>query len=134
MKPKLSLITLGVGDLDRSRRFYEALGWEPNNWDPESDIVFFELDGVVLGLYRREDLARDIGIGADIAPGFSAMTLAHNEPSRDEVDRAFAEFVSAGAIVVKQPQPTEWGGYSGYVSDPDGHYWEVAFNPFSDWT
>lgn len=134
MKPKLSLITLGVSDLERSRHFYEGLGWSPYRWDPESDVVFFELGGVMLALYGRDDLAKDIGSGVAIRPGVTSVTLAHNEASPDDVDRAFAEFVSVGATPVKTPQPTEWGGYSGYVSDPDGHLWEVAFNPFSDWT
>ncbi|CAB4641528.1 MAG: VOC family protein [Actinobacteria bacterium] len=134
MKPKLSLVTLGVSDLDRSRRFYEALGWEPQNWTPESKVVFFELNGVMLSLFGRDDLAEDVGVEATRSTGFSSITLAHNEPSIDDVDRAFNEFISAGATLVKTPQPTAWGGYSGYVTDPDGHLWEVAFNPFSDWT
>ena len=134
MKPKLSLITLGVTDLDRSRHFYEALGWAPQDWTPESKVVFFELNGVMLSLFGREDLAEDIGVNATRSPGFSSITLAHNEPSIVDVDRAFSEFISAGATAVKTPQATAWGGYSGYVADPDGHLWEVAFNPFSDWT
>jgi catechol 2,3-dioxygenase-like lactoylglutathione lyase family enzyme len=134
MKPKLSLVTLGVTDLDRSRRFYEVLGWEPQDWTPESKVVFFELNGVMLSLFGRDDLAEDVGVDATRSTGFSSITLAHNEPSMDDVDRAFSEFISAGATLVKTPQPTAWGGYSGYVADPDGHLWEVAFNPFSDWT
>jgi uncharacterized protein len=134
MKPKLSLVTLGVTDLDRSRRFYEALGWEPQDWTPESKVVFFELNGVMLSLFGQEDLAEDVGVDATRSTGFSSITLAHNEPSTEDVDRAFSEFISAGATLVKTPQPTAWGGYSGYVADPDGHLWEVAFNPFSDWT
>jgi catechol 2,3-dioxygenase-like lactoylglutathione lyase family enzyme len=134
MKPKLSLVTLGVSDLDRSRRFYEALGWEPQDWTPESKVVFFELNGVMLSLFGRDDLAEDVGVEATRSTGFSSITLAHNEPSIDDVNRAFNEFISAGATAVKTPQATAWGGYSGYVADPDGHLWEVAFNPFSDWT
>jgi catechol 2,3-dioxygenase-like lactoylglutathione lyase family enzyme len=134
MKPKLSLVTLGVSDLDRSRRFYEALGWEPQDWTPESKVVFFELNGVMLSLFGRDDLAEDVGVEATRSTGFASITLAHNEPSIDDVDRAFNEFISAGATAVKTPQATAWGGYSGYVADPDGHLWEVAFNPFSDWT
>lgn len=134
MKPKLSLVTLGVKDLERSRRFYEALGWTPHNWDPSADVVFFDLTGVMLSLYGQEDLASEIGTDSMSTTASSPITLAHNEPSPREVDRAFAEFIAAGATVVKAPGPTEWGGYSGYVADPDGHLWEVAFNPFSDWT
>jgi uncharacterized protein len=134
MKPKLSLVTLGVSSLERSRRFYESLGWSPHNWDPDSNVVFFSLNGVMLSLFQKEDLAADIGVDAVQTSGFPSITLAHNEPSPIDVDRAFNEFISAGATSLKPPQPTEWGGYSGYVSDPDGHLWEVAFNPFSDWT
>ena len=134
MKPKLSLVTLGVSNLDRSRHFYESLGWKPRNWTPDSDVVFFEMNGVMLGLYGSEDLAKDVGVEATRSTGFSNITLAHNEPSTEDVDRAFNEFLTAGATAVKTPQPTAWGGYSGYVADPDGHLWEVAFNPFSDWT
>ena len=131
MKPKISLVTLGVADLDRSRSFYSALGWQSTN--TEDSVAFFELDGVVLGLYGWDDLADDAGV-ASVGSGFRGFSLAHNEPSIADVDRAFAEFVAAGATVVKPPESTEWGGYSGYVADPDGHLWEVAFNPFSDWT
>lgn len=132
MKPKLSLVTLGARDLERSRRFYEALGWTCS--DSTDTVAFFELGGVVLGLYGWNDLATDAQVPADDAVGFRGVTLAHNEPSRDDVDRAFDEFVAAGATVVKRPEPTEWGGYSGYVADLDGHLWEVAHNPYSDWT
>ena len=88
----------------------------------------------MLSLFGREELADDIGIECTQSPGFSSITLAHNEPSMEDVDHAFSEFMAAGATAVKTPQSTAWGGYSGYVSDPDGHLWEVAFNPFSDWT
>ena len=132
MKPKLSLVTLGVADLDRSREFYGALGWVP--MDSASDqVVFFELDGVVLGLYPRTALAADAGVDS-VGSGFSGITLAHNEPSTVAADRAFDEFVAAGATVIKPMASTSWGGYSGYVADPDGHLWEVAHNPFDDWT
>lgn len=134
VKPKLSLVTLGVADLDRSRRFYEALGWTCPSWTPGSPVAFFELGGTVLGLFGREDLARDVGVDWEPRSGSPSVTLAHNEPSPREVDRAYDEFLSAGATVVKRPTETEWGGYSGYVADPDGHLWEVAYNPFDDWT
>ncbi len=132
MKPKLSLVTLGVRDLARSRRFYEALGWTCS--DATDTVAFYEVGGVVLGLYGWDDLAADAQLPSADGSGFRGVTLAHNEPSRDDVDRAYAEFLAAGATVVKRPEPTEWGGYSGYVADPDGHLWEVAHNPFSDWT
>lgn len=134
MKQKLSLVTLGVADLERSVRFYEALGWKPNDRNVGDEVAFFEMGGVNLSLFGRKDLAADIGVASDSGTQFSAVTLAHNEPSAAEVDRAYEEFLAAGATEVKRPQATSWGGYSGYVADPDGHIWEVAFNPFSDWT
>jgi uncharacterized glyoxalase superfamily protein PhnB len=97
-------------------------------------VVFFELGGVVLGLYGWDDLALDADVDGSSGDGFRGMSLAHNEPSPGDVDRAVAEFVAAGATIVKHPEPTEWGGYSGYVADPDGHLWEIAHNPFDDWT
>jgi uncharacterized protein len=134
MKPKLSLVTLGVADVARSSAFYRALGWPTIASSDEATIVFFQLDGMVLGLFGHRDLAGDVGLPHNENGGFRAITLAHNEPSADEVDKAYAEFIAAGASAIKKPQPTEWGGYSGYVADPDGHVWEVAFNPIDDWT
>jgi catechol 2,3-dioxygenase-like lactoylglutathione lyase family enzyme len=135
MRPKLSVVTLGVRDLSRARWFYEALGWSCGEPEPGSDICFFTLDGVVLALYGWDDLAADAELPSTAsAQGFRGITLAHNEPSEADVDRAYARFVAAGAAVVKPPTATTWGGYSGYVADPDGHLWEIAFNPFQDWT
>ncbi|MGA0262492.1 MAG: VOC family protein, partial [Ilumatobacteraceae bacterium] len=144
VKPKVSLITLGVADLEVSRAFYTALGFECPNYDPDAGIVFFELDnggqnGPWLALFPRQDLAHDATVADQIDPGsvavlFRGVALAHNEPSRADVDRVFAEAVAIDARVVKVPEPTEWGGYSGYFADPDGHLWEVAHNPFSDLT
>lgn len=144
MKPKVSLITLGVTDLEVSRAFYMALGFECPNYDPAQRIVFFELDnggqnGPWLALFPRADLADDAGVADEVDPEsvttlFRGITLAHNEPSRADVDRVFAEAVAIGARVVKAPEPTEWGGYSGYFADPDGHLWEISHNPYSDLT
>ena len=128
MFPKsISLITLGVGDLERSRRFYAALGWEAAS-APEG-VVFIQLVGQVLGLFPLGELAKDQGRpGAEL--GFGAMTLARNFASVAEVDAAFELALGAGASVVKRPEKVFWGGYSGYFADPDGHVWEVAMNPF----
>lgn len=144
MKPKVSLITLGVADLERSRRFYNALGFPSPNYDPTQGIVFFELDnggqnGPWLSIFPRADLADDAQVRDDVPADavnatFRGVTLAHNEPSRADVDRVYAEAIAVGATPVKQPAPTEWGGYSGYFADPDGHLWEIAHNPFSDLT
>lgn len=134
MRPKMSVVTLGVRDLTRAREFYEALGWSCLPAQPESNISFFTLDGVVLALYGWDELAADAELPAvPQSPGFRGIALAHNEPSEADVDRAYEEFLAAGANVVKRPTVTEWGGYSGYVSDLDGHLWEVAYNPFDDW-
>jgi catechol 2,3-dioxygenase-like lactoylglutathione lyase family enzyme len=134
MKPKLSLITLGVADLDRSLRFYrDGLGLPTENYDPEAGVVFFRLEGMLLAIWPRAELAGDAGL-SPAGSGFSGIALAHNEPSREGVDAVFAEALAAGATVVKQPVDTFWGGYAGYFADPDGHLWEVAWNPFTDLT
>lgn len=128
MEQKLTLVTLGVGDLDRSRRFYAVLGW--SEIEPQQDgVAFFQLNGIGLSLFPRAELAKDAEV-ADSAVGFSGITLAHNLRSEAEVDALFAEMVAAGAAAVKSPRKVFWGGYSGYVADPDGHLWEIAHNPF----
>ena len=126
MEQRISVITLGVADLERARRFYEALGWRRRNAHP--NVVFFQLGGVVLSLYGREALAKDARVPAD-GGGFSGVALAYNTRTREEVDQVMAEAEAAGARVVKPAQDAFWGGYSGYVADPDGHLWEVAWNP-----
>jgi catechol 2,3-dioxygenase-like lactoylglutathione lyase family enzyme len=131
MRQRLSIVTLGVRDLTASRAFYAALGWTPV--DEEGEITFFDLGGVRLALYPRQALADDAEVDAS-GTGFPGFTLAHNEPSPEAVDGAFAEAVSAGGRPVKAPQSVFWGGYSGYVADPDGFLWEIAFNPFTDLT
>lgn len=128
MEQRLTLVTLGVGDLDRSRRFYAALGW--HEIEPRQDgVAFFQLNGIGLSLFPRAELAKDAEV-ADSVAGFSGITLAHNLRSEAEVDALFAEMVAAGAAAVKSPRKVFWGGYSGYVADPDGHLWELAHNPF----
>lgn len=128
MFPKsIALVTLGVADLDRSRAFYAALGWEAA--EVSAGVVFIQLAGQVLALFGRDDLAKDQGRPAAVL-GTGAMTLARNFASVAEVDAAFDRAVSAGAEVLKRPEAVFWGGYSGYFSDPDGHVWELAMNPF----
>lgn len=124
---RVTLITLGVADLARAQAFYAALGWQPT--DAPKGIVFYQMNGLVLALFGREDLAADQGrAGATLGAG--AVTLAQNFPDRGGVDKAFATALEAGATALKAPQMVFWGGYSGYYADPDGHVWEVAHNPF----
>jgi uncharacterized glyoxalase superfamily protein PhnB len=124
---RVTLITLGVEDLARSRRFYEAQGWHPHA--AQEGVVFYQMNGSVLALFGKADLAEDQGrTGATLGTG--AMTLAQNFATEAEVDAAFALALEAGATQLKRPEKVFWGGYSGYYADPDGHVWEVAMNPF----
>jgi catechol 2,3-dioxygenase-like lactoylglutathione lyase family enzyme len=134
MKPKISLITFGVRDLDRMLAFYrDGLGLPLHNYKPGDDMVMFRLEGTWLGLFPRDELAKDATVSVE-GSGFSGVAIAHNEPSKDGVDRVFAEALAAGATAVKKPEDVFWGGYSGYFADPEGNLWEVAFNPFTDLT
>ena len=126
---RVSIITLGVADLARSTAFYERLGWEKSPASQDS-VTFIKLKGTVLGLYSRAGLAEDAGV-EDSEPGFTGTSLAHNLSSEKEVDEAFDFALSCGATAVKKPEKVFWGGYSGYVADPDGHLWELAYNPFA---
>src|SRR4051794_34588958 len=125
MEPRVSLITLGVDDLARSRAFYEALGWRTNA-EPDADIVFFQAGGSIVALWGREKLAADSGLSGDEGGGFEGIVLAYVVRSEDEVDRVVAEAEEAGARVTERPAATFWGGYSGKFTDPDGHAWEIA--------
>jgi catechol 2,3-dioxygenase-like lactoylglutathione lyase family enzyme len=128
MEQRLSLVTLGVADLDRAAQFYEVgLGWSRNSKD--ESVVFFQTPGMIVALWPREELAADAGVSAE-GSGFRGIALAYNARSREEVDKVLAEAVGAGGTLVKAAADTFWGGYSAYFADPDGHLWEVAFNPF----
>ncbi len=129
MDQRVSLITLAVEDLERSAHFYAALGWRCIETKGE-DIVTFDLLGQVLGLYPRQRLAQDLGVCVDTL-GHGAMTLGHNVRNTEQVDLLMAKAVAAGAEIVKQASEVFWGGYGGYFRDPDGHIWEVSYNPFS---
>ncbi len=128
MKPRISMVTLGVRDLKKSIAFYEkGLGFPRMDSPPE--VAFFTLNGTWLGLYGRDALAED----ATVSPkgtGFNNFALAHNVETVSEVNEVFDKAISAGAVAVKKPQKVFWGGYSGYFKDPDGHLWEIAHNPF----
>jgi len=125
---RVSLITLGVADLAVSRKFYEDLGWTPKDEVP-GQVVFYQLHGSVLGLFGIGPLAKDQG-RPDATLGTGAITLAQNFSDETTVDAAYAKALSVGATPLKTPEKVFWGGYSGYYADPDGHPWEVAFNPF----
>ncbi|WCP69712.1 VOC family protein [Vibrio tubiashii] len=130
MEPRVSIITLGVQDLELSYQFYSKLGF-PSSKNPEEGIIFFKTGGVCLALYPLDALAKDISPEmAVVKEGFSGVTLAHNTRSKQEVDDVLALAVSAGAKLEKPAQDVFWGGYSGYFSDPDGYLWEVAYADF----
>jgi catechol 2,3-dioxygenase-like lactoylglutathione lyase family enzyme len=125
--PRIHLVTLGVTDLAASTAFYTRRGLTPSAASQEA-VTFFQLGPVVLGLFGREALAEDAHVSS-FRPGSGAVTLAWNQPSEASVDSAYAAALAAGATAVKAPEKVFWGGYSSYVADPDGHLWEIAYNP-----
>lgn len=129
MDQRVSLVTLGVADLDRARAFYQAMGWRSASEVP-GDVVFFQAGGMVLALWGRAKLADDSAVYD--SGGWGGVTLAHNVGSAEAVDAVIAEARAAGAVIGREPAATFWGGYSGVFIDPDGHPWEVAHNP--GWT
>lgn len=126
MEQRISVITLGVTDLARSRRFYERMGWVSAS-SPDDDVAFFEAGGLVFAVWDQAKLAEDSGVLH--SHGWGGVTLSHNVASPGEVDTVVAEAAAAGATVTRQPADTVWGGYSGVFTDPDGHPWEIAHNP-----
>lgn len=125
---RVTLITLGVADLAAARAFYARLGWRESG-QSQAAVAFFNMQGTVLALFGLEDLAADQGRpGASLGTG--SLTLAQNFATTAEVDAAFDAALAAGGTMLKAPAKVFWGGYSGYWSDPDGHVWEVAMNPF----
>ena len=129
MEQRLSLVTLGVGDLARARAFYEALGWTTGAGD-DDDVVFFQAGGMIVALWSRASLAEDSGV--EDSGGWGGVTPAYNARSPAEVDAVIEEARGAGARIAREPAATFWGGYSGVFVDPEGHPWEVAHNPH--WT
>jgi catechol 2,3-dioxygenase-like lactoylglutathione lyase family enzyme len=125
MDQRLTLITLGVADVEAAREFYVRLGWRPTLELEET--VFFQAGDLVISIWGRDKLAADSGV-SDIG-GWGGITLAHNVGSPEEVDRIVEEARAAGARISREPGPTSWGGYTGVFVDPDGHPWEVAHNP-----
>lgn len=132
MDPRITLVTLGVDDVDESVRFYrDGLEFPMRDREEDSDVAFFTLEGTWLSLYPRNLLAEDATVPDD-GTGFSGITLAHNVPREDEVDAVLEQAEAAGGRVVKPAQDTFWGGYSGYFADLDGHLWEVAYPELDD--
>ena len=129
MDQRVSLITLGVSDLGRSRAFYEGLGWSTRA-EPDDDVVFFQTGCMIVALWGRDQLAEDSAVSD--SGGWGGITLAYNARDREEVDAVITEAEAAGATIGRPPGETFWGGYSGIFLDPDGHPWEVAHNP--SWT
>lgn len=129
MNQRLTMVSLGVSDLGKSTGFYEnVLGWEKTKASNES-ITFFWLNGILLGLYGWDSLAEDAGVSSE-GQGFRGIALAYNTRTKEEVDQLFEALGKHEVTIVKPPQKVFWGGYSGYFSDPDGHLWEIAWNPF----
>lgn len=131
MEPRITMVTLGVRDLAKATEFYEeTLGW-PKTPASNEGISFFKLNGILLGLYGWNPLAEDAGVSPD-GDGFRGSALAHNARSKEEVDAIFERLRSGNVTIIKPPGQVFWGGYSGYFADPDGHLWEVAWNPYLD--
>src|SRR5690349_2039474 len=130
MDQRVSLITLGVSDLERAVDFYSKLGWSPDNDWKEQGVAFFQGPGTVVALWSREELAGDSAVTD--SGGWGGVTVAYNTRSTDEVDKVIEEARAAGATIGREPAETFWGGYSGVFVDPAGHPWEIAHNP--NWT
>jgi len=129
MTPRITLVTLGVADVAASRAFYQRLGFTASPAGND-DVAFFDAQGVVLGIFGHDALAEDAHLPHHPPPAFRGVSIAWNAASQAETDAIIAHAVACGATLLKPPEKVFWGGYSGYFADPDGHLWEVAFNPF----
>ncbi len=129
MEQRVSLITLGVADMERSAAFYAALGWQQT--ESADGVAAFDMIGQTLGLYPKTGLAQELGIEPSQIGGFSGITLGHNVRTKEEVAPVLEAVRAAGGRILKEAQDVFWGGHHGYFADPDGHVWEVAHNPFS---
>jgi catechol 2,3-dioxygenase-like lactoylglutathione lyase family enzyme len=127
MEQRITLITLGVRDLEKSTAFFERLGWRRSVSQVEG-ISFFQCGCIAVSLFPRSELAEDAGVSPD-GDGFGGFAIAYNTRSKEDVDAVLADAQSAGAVIVKPAEEASWGGYSGYFRDLDGHLWEVAWNP-----
>jgi len=132
MKPKISIVSLAVSDLDRALAFYrEGLGFPTHNYADGDDFILFRLEGAWLSLYARQEALKDLPAGA---LAFSTVALSHNVASKAAVREVFELGLAAGATALKAPRPAHWGGYEAAFADPDGHVWDIAYNPFTDLT
>jgi len=129
LKPRINFVTLGVIDMAKMRAFYERLGLVASSAS-NPNVTFFDANGIVLALFGYHDLAEDAGIKAGPVPNFRGVGVAWNGTSEEDVDRIMTHAKVAGATIIKRAQKVFWGGYSGYFADPEGHLWEVAYNPF----
>lgn len=133
MKAKISIITLGVKDIEKSLNFYRnGLGLRTYKYKEGDEMIMFKMEGTFLGLYPIEKMKEEFDGKLGMPP--TTVSIAHNEPSKEMVDKTIEEARAAGAKILKEPQDVFWGGYSGYFADPDGHAWEVAYNPYTDLT
>ncbi|MFI4935115.1 MAG: VOC family protein [Caulobacterales bacterium] len=132
MKAKISIVSLAVGDLQRALTFYrDGLGFPTHNYADGDDFILFRLEGSWLSLHAREEALKDPPAGSST---FSSVGLSHNVPSEAAVNEVFEFGLTAGATPLKRPQPAHWGGYEAAFADPDGHVWDIAFNPYTDLT
>lgn len=127
--PRINFITLGVRDIAASRAFYERLGFAAHRTSNEH-VTFFDVNGTVLALFGHDELAHDACLASGPAPAYRGVSLAWNGRNEADVDDIMAHALACGATLAKKPEKVFWGGYSGYFTDPDGHLWEVAHNPF----
>lgn len=130
MEQRISLLTLGVSDLQKSRVFYDALGWKVASEENTGNVIAYNMYGMTLGLFPRDKLAEDAGVPLQ-PQRYAPIAMAHNVRSEEEVRVVLAKVESAGGTLVKPADKTFWGGYSGYAADPDGFLWEIAYNPFA---
>ncbi|MCK9605564.1 MAG: VOC family protein [Methylomonas sp.] len=128
MKQAISFVTLGVVDLERSRRFYQALGWAESSGS-QTEVAFFKVGSIVFALFGRQSLADDANVSAE-GSGFPGFSISHNVGSESEVESTLQEAVTAGGKLVRSGEQAPWGGFRGYFADPDGFLWEVCYNPF----
>ena len=129
MKPRINIVTLGVTDMAKSRAFYEKFGFVASSAS-NPDVTFFETNGIVLGLFGHDALAGDARVTASAVPVYRGVSLAWNAGSEAQADAIMEHALACGAKIMKPARKVFWGGYSGYFADPDGHLWEVAYNPF----